>query len=406
MARADTYTWLPLDDFSAIIGINPLAWNGLSSNLFNNNVCGELFFQFDWQHSDRIGRDTIARAIREAELEMAAEAGFNLMPDWTTEERLTYPQPAMPGVYNMYGTNPRGMLNSVELRKGYVISGGVRAKSAIQVGAAVVRSDQDTDGYSETCTVTVPTTVTDEDEIHAFYPGKDGSDTWEIRPINVTLSGGNAIITFKAWQITAANQMDRLDAEPLDASLAASYETAVDVYRVYNDPSTQLQFMWENDGYWNSCGTCEACQFSTQAGCFHLREHRIGLVVPAPASWDSRAEEFTTQEWTACRAPDQIRFWYYSGWQGQGLARPRATLDPYWKNAIAYYAASKFDRSVCGCSNVQQFIDKWRRDAAFSSQEEGGWTMTPEQAGNKLGTTLGALYAYKQIHRNGVRVIK
>jgi len=25
---------------------------------------------------------------------------------------------------------------------------------------------------------------------------------------------------------------------------------------------------------------------------------------------------------------------------------------------------------------------------------------------NKLGTSLGAIYAYRQIHRNGVRIIK
>lgn len=406
MARAETVTWLPLDEWAQIIGINPLHWNGLDSNLFQNNVCGEIFFQYDWQHSDRIGRETIARAIREAELEMAAEAGFNLMPDWTTEERLPYPQPAIPGVYNMYGTNPKGQLNSLELRKGYVISGGVRAKSAISLGAAVVRSDADGDGYAETCTVTVPTSVTDSNEIHIYYPGKSSADSWEIRPINVTLSGGNAIITFKAWQITAANQMDRLNASPLDAENAANYETAVDIYRVYNDESTQLQFMWENGGGLDCCGTCQACQFSTQAGCFHLREHRIGLIVPAPASWDSSISQFTTQEWTACRAPDQIRAWYYSGWRGQGLDRPKVTLDPYWKNAIAYFAASKFDRAVCGCSNVSNFIDKWRRDASFSSQEEGGFTVTPEMMANKLGTTMGALYAYKQIHRNGVRVLK
>lgn len=406
MARADTVTWLPLDEWTQIIGINPLAFNSLDSNLFPNTVCGDLFYQFDWQHSDRIGRDTIARAIREAELEMAAEAGFNLMPDWITEERLTYPQPAMPGAYNMYGTNPRGMLNSLEVRKGYVISGGVRAKSVIQSGAAIVRSDADTDTYAETCTVTVATTVTDINEIRAYYSSKSGADSWEIRPITVVLSGGNAIITFKAWQITAANQMDRLDAEPLDADAAGSYETTVDIYRVYNDPSTQLQFMWENDGWWETCGTCAACQLSTQAGCFHLREHRLGMIVPAPASWDADEEEFTAQEWSACRGPDQVRVWYFSGWQGQGLTRPKATLDPYWKNAIAYFAASKFDRSVCGCSNVQQFIDKWRRDAAFSSQEEGGFTVTPEMIANKLGTSMGALYAYKQIHRNGVRVIK
>jgi len=345
-------------------------------------------------------------AIQAAEQEIAAEVGYNLLPDWTTEERLPYAQPGIPGVYNMYGTNPRGMMNSVELRKGHVISGGVRAKSLIQAGAAIVTSDSDGDGYAETCTVTVATTVTDVNEIHAYYAGESGADGWEIRPVTVVLSGGNAVITFKRWQVVDGSITEAINPDPLDAETAANYETTVDVYRVYNDPSTQLQFMWENDGYWETCGTCAACQFSTQAGCFHLREQRLGMIVPAPASWDASSEEFTSQEWSACRAPDQVRVWYYSGFQDLSLSAPKVRMAPYWEYAVAFFAASKLDRPVCGCSNVSQFIDKWRRDAAFTSQEEGGWTVTPELMANKLGTTFGAIYAYKQIHRNGIRIIK
>lgn len=407
MARANVLTWLPLDRWAEIIGINPLHFNQLgSATLLPNNVCGDAFFQYSWQHSDRVGREDIAMAIRAAEREIAQEVGYNLIPDWTAEERLSYPQPAQPGVFNLYGTNPRWMMNSVELRKGWVISGGVKAKSLVQAGAAIVRSDADVDGYAETCTVVVATTVTDANEIRVYYPGKAGNDFWEVRPITVAISGGNATITFKAWQVSAANQMDAINVDVLDAEAAASYETTVDVYRVYNDPSTQVQFMWESSMDEFCCGTCVACQFGTQAGCFHLREQRLGMAAPAPATWDSANQKFDIAEWSACRAPDQARFWYYSGWQGSGLDRPKAQMDPYWEYAVAFFAASKLDRPVCGCSNVQQFIEKWRRDAAFSSQEEGGWTVTPELMANKLGTSMGAIYAYKQVHRNGVRIIK
>lgn len=407
MARSNIRTWLPLDRWAEIIGINPLHFNGLASvNLLPNNTCGDVWFNYSWQHSDRVGREDIAMAIQAAEQEITAEVGFNLLPDWTTEERLPYPQPAMPGTYNMYGSNPRGMLNSVELRKGWVISGGVRAKSLIFASAPIALSDLDGDGYSETCTVVVATTVTDVNEIHAYYPGHSGADGWEIRPITVAITGGVAVITFKRWQVVASAAQEQINPEPLDAEVAGNYETFLDVYRVYNDPSTQLQFMWENDGYWDTCGTCAACQFSTQAGCFHLRDQRIGFVVPAPASWDSTNQQFNALEWSACRAPDQIRFWYYSGFQDLSLDAPKVKMAPYWEYAVVFFAAAKLDRPVCGCSNVSQFIDKWRRDAAFESQEEGGWKLTPEQAGNKLGTTAGAMYAYRQIHRNGVRIIK
>lgn len=171
MARSEIKTWLSLDEWAKIIGINPLHFNGLSSTLFNNNVCGDVWFQYAWQHSDRVGREDVALAINEAEQEISREVGYNLMPDWTIEERLPYTRPIVPGSYNLTGTNPRGMMKSVELRKGHVISGGVRAKTAIELGSAVVRSDPNGDGYSELCTVTVATTVTEESEIHAYSSG-------------------------------------------------------------------------------------------------------------------------------------------------------------------------------------------------------------------------------------------
>jgi hypothetical protein len=297
----------------------------------------------------------------------------------------------------------------VEARRGHLISGGIKTKVLVEAGAAVVRTSEDGDTYNETCTVIVPVTFTTIDEVHVYYSTKSGEDSWEIRPITVAISGGNATIRFKAWQIPVWESLEVPNAQPLDADNVADYESTVDVYRVYNDPSTQLQFMWENTGdiaCASCCGSCVACQFGTQAGCFHLRDARLGILVPAPGSWNAQTEIFDSAEWSVCREPDQVRLWYYSGYLDHNVARPYAELSPYWKYAIAYFAASKFDRPVCGCSNVASFVDKWRRDAAFESMNDGGFKVTAEMMSNKLGTSMGALYAYKQIHRNGMRVNK
>lgn len=399
-------TWLSLDRWAQIIGINPLHFHQLASATYMpNNVCGDILFQSAWQHSDRVGREEICMAIQQAEQEISREAGFNLMPDWTDSERLIYPRPGVPELYNVYGTNPRGEMKSVELSKGWLISGGVKTKSLISAAVGITRTDSDSDGFAETCSVIVPTSVTDVNEIHLYYPGQNGVDAWEIRPINVSISGGNATITFKVWQVSLASSMFKLNPQPLDAEDPTSYQTTVDVYRVYNDTSTQVQFLWENNGG-NCCQTCIACQLGTQNGCMHFRDARLGIVVPSPATWDSSSSSFTSESWTACREPDQARFWYYSGYRDNALARPYADLSPYWEYAIAYFAASKLDRPVCGCSNVNQFIEKWRRDAAYSSQSEGGFTVTAEQASNRLGTSAGALYAWRRIQQNGVRINK
>lgn len=407
MARSKVRTWLPLDRFAEIIGLNPLHFNQLgSAHLLPGNVCGDVWFQHPWQHSDRVGRDEIAMAIQAAEKEIAAEVGYNLLPDWTVEERIPVAEPAIAGLYSLDGLNPRGMYNSVELRRGHIISGGVRAKTPIMIGSPIVRVDLDGDGYQETCRVTAPTTVTDVNEIRVYYPAQAGSDAWEIRPLDlVAFSAGSVVIEFKIWQVAAAAEIEDPNPNVVDADNPISFETGVDVFRVYNDPSTQVQFMWEADSP-DCCGSCVACQFSTQSGCFHLRDARLGFAVPTPASWNAATQEFDAYEWSACRAPDQVKFWYYSGVRDMGLDRPYVEMDPYWEYAVAYYAASKLDKPVCGCSNFQQFIDKWRMDLLINKQDNASFNVTPEILSNKLGTSMGALYAYKRIHQNGMRIVK
>ncbi len=409
MARSEIKTWLSLDEWAEIIGLNPLHFNSLSSTYFDSNACGSVWFQHPWQNADRVGRDDLAMVIAEAEQEIAKECGYNLLPDWTIEERLPYAQPIVPGVYNVYGTNPRGLYKSIELRKGHIISGGMRAKTLVGRSSAVVRTDPNGDGYSELCTVTAPTTVTDTNEIHIYYSGQSGADEWEIRPINVTISAGVATITFKSWQIVDGDKCDILNANAIDGDVAGSYETTVDVYRVYNDPATQVQFMWESAPELDSCSTCDACNLTTAAGCFHLRDPRLGIAVPAPATWDAATSAFVSGEWTEYREPEQVRFWYYSGYQDKNIDRYNVRMAPYWKYAVAFFAASKLERPVCGCSNVNQFIDRWRVDVMANKYGDGvgmSVNVTPEQLSNRLGHTYGAMYAWKQINRNGMRIAK
>jgi hypothetical protein len=406
MARSNIRTKLSLDDWATVLGISPLAFNGFSSSLFPNNVCGDIFFQYDYQNSDRIGRETIAQAINQAEMEMEEEAGFYLMPSWTTEERLDYPRPDIPGVFGIDGLNTRGMYKSVEAKHGLVISGGIVEKTLIQNAAAVVRTDADGDSYAETATVTVAVTFTNIDEVRIYYNAMDGDDAYEIRPATVTISGGFATIKFKSWQIPVLASLEMLDAEPLDAAVAGNYETTVDVYRVRNDPSTQVQFMWEYNDDLNCGGSGTPGEFATQAGCFLLRDPRLGIAVLTPGSWDATNSHFDSAEWSVDRDPDQVRLWYYSGWKDGTVKRPYVEMSNYWKFAVAVFAVSKFERAVCGCSNVNQFVEKWRRDAAFASMQEGGFRVTEEIMSNRLGTSLGAIYAYRQIHRNGIRIIK
>jgi hypothetical protein len=88
------------------------------------------------------------------------------------------------------------------------------------------------------------------------------------------------------------------------------------------------------------------------------------------------------------------------------LDRPYVNMDPYWEKAVAYYAASKLDRPVCGCSNVSQFIDMWRSDVTFADDKSAFQNISAEKGSNHFGSSRGAIYAWQRVQQNGKKVNK
>lgn len=410
MTRANTVTKLPLTRWAEIMGIHPFDFAGLySDTYFDTDLrCGMVWFQYNWQNADRVSREELAQAIRDAEDTIEAHIGYHLIPTWDVGERRFFERPAFKDVYNLGGRNVRGQRVSIQTKWGYVLYGGQRTKTGIET-ADITRSDEDGDGYEETCTVTVSTSVDDADEIKVYLPGRSFADSYEVRPITVSLDtdAGTATITFKVWLVVDPDQYEALDAAALNAEDASIFETTVDVVRVYNDPSTQAQFIWEQDPYssYNCCSsTCIACQLGTQTGCFHNRDDRLGIIVPAPAEWDSDEQNFTQLTYSYCRAPDQIRLWYISGNRDLSLDRPLSVMENYWETAVAYLAAAKLQKPTCGCDTAQQFIQSWQEMREFSSRESGTYFQTQSQLTNPLGSTNGAKYAYEKISAPGRRL--
>jgi len=376
----------------------------------------QVWFQYAYQNTDYTAREDVAEAIRAAELNIAQEVGYHLLPDWIEGERKQTTRPARPEVFSKNVLNVRGMAKSVETNWNWVISGGVRAQELIETRIDVNIIDVDGDGYDELCYLDVTpvtdsgVTITDLNEVRLYYPGELGDYRYEIKPIETEWSGGLIRCYFKRWQIVQYPDQLRLDAADnanvIDADLAATYYTTVDAYRVYNDPQTQVSFLWENDPFCTCGGAgCPGCSFTTQSGCLAVRDQRLGIMTYRPASWDSDDEEFTTAGWSVGRDPDQVRLYYYSGWvpKDPRITRPYVDLDPFWEKAICYYSLALLDRATCDCNNAQRFIDYWRTDLARQGAEVA-FQLSDADLDNPLGTTMGAIYAWRQIKRDGRRV--
>lgn len=414
MGRATTPTLLPLDRWAELLGISPLHWNQMFSDNFGpTGDCGDTFFQYTWQNTEFTSREDIARAINQAEGMIASALGYYPMPNWTFLERKQTTRPAKPELIARAIQNVRGYHKTVELDHGFIISGGRRAQSEITLATAVTFTDEDGDGYEETATAAVTTAVVDC-EIRAYLPSRAGDFAYEIRPIVVTSTGGVATITFKRWQMVDPDLQENLSAERPDNRINAetdgNYLTTIDVYRIFNDPQSQVTLMWEQPPIGcNNCGGsgCVACAFNTQTGCLFVRDERLGFVGYRPATWDPVDEEFDRADLAICRDPEQLRLWYYSGWESTDprVICPRTQMDPQFEMAITHLSITLLDRDVCSCNNVERFVEHYREDLSRLGREVSH-QLTPRDLGNPFGPTRGGISAWKIINMDGRRIRK
>lgn len=392
MARADTRTLLSLDEWAKILGLHPLHFNGLASSQAPAVTCGSPMMQNGWQNADAVGREDVAIAISEAENRIAEYLGFRLKPDWIIDERHNWP-----GQRGIWALSP-----NFKADWGYMVAGGIEGKTAVALNAPIVYSDQDGDGYKESATISVGSSLDDPNEICLFYPGEEAASEWEIRPIKVRAFAGTLTITARREQFVIPDLQVRLNSNRAqDADDDANFLTSIDVYRIFHDPSQQINFLWEGGG---GCGCsqlgCSTCFLSSQFGCTVVRDYRLGLIAGQPAVWNSATYNYEFQSAAINRTPDRVRLWYRAGWRKPGEPRWAHVMDAQYARAVAYLSATFLDRPICGCDNVEHITSYWKRDLARTAAAPGGaesFRLTTQQLGNPLGTTRGAISAWRLI---------
>lgn len=393
MARSSVRTMLPLDRFTRLVSYSPMLFNQVyvtTDELQPVTACSDPILQYTWQPKGggRPGREEIAEAIAQAEERITQVLGFTPLPQWVVDDRVIPPRPA-PGAWR---TAISPWLFSVRTSNKYVIQGGVEAWSAISLARAVTYSDEDGDGYKETATVSVPTTVTDADEIEVFYPGESHDPAWEIRPIRVTLSGGTATIKFERHQAVMPDLLEALNAEGVDGTVDASFLTTVDVYRHYNDPSTMAVVEWQP----SICDEAQ-CQVEADTGCFAQLNERNGIVAVHAATWDSDDSQWEHRCCSWWRPPTSVRLWYRAGYRNKNLARPMHDMDSKLERAIAYLALSFMDREWLACEQIRNLQAHWRTDLALRSSnpsQSTSFQTSRRVLDNPFGTTRACLYAW------------
>jgi len=401
------------------MGIAPPHFNqGTSTVVFPLvNRCSDVWWQYDWQGADSVSRESLARAIADAEFEMAEALGWWPAPRWMSEEVSKFARHYRPEVYGIGGSNVRTQRKSVKTRYGKVIAGGQRAVTEL-TGAILTLSDADGDGFDETARITVATTLTDPRKIKTYFADHDGDPLWEIRPArSKAIAGGFFTAYYWSWQFLDPDLWEALPLVPassqsaIDLDVAGNYvdSAGIEVYYEYNDTTaTMSTFYWEpeprNVTALCSCGgtgTCEACALTTQNGCLQVRDAEAGIVVPVPASYDDDDAQWDMACFTDCRDPDQVKIWYYAGEIDERYMNSLAwdPLPQYWAEAIAWLATARLERDFCSCANVTALAADLRKDMAYVPPDGGAYAITPDLLSNPFGTRRGEVKAWQRVKK-------
>lgn len=411
MARATTRTLLPLDRWAEVIGMDPLHFNQITVPTIRENAhCATVWKQYAWQEYTQVAREDVAHAIKEAEDQVARQVGYKLLPTWELDERTRAVRPGFAELLAQDALDLRGFRSSIQTDWAHFISGGVERKSLIESAVTIIYSDNDGDGYFETATIVTATdqdaegnSVTDDCEVAVYYPGESGSDEWEVRPLrSVTISGGVITITMWRHQLVLPELMSVLSPEAVGGLDDSNFLATVDVYRHYNDPQTQVQFLWSPRPDTCDCGssTCPSCTNTSQYGCLLAQDWRRGLVSYSPATWDSDDEEFDSADWTVCRAPDKLRLWYYAGHRDMAMACPVLQMSRQLERAVVYYSIALLDRPLCGCDNIERVARRWSEELGLNESNPTGsasYQLAARHIGNPFGTTRGGLFAWEAV---------
>jgi hypothetical protein len=379
--------------------------------------CDDIWQKYEWQDNDKVSLWEVAEEIHTAEQEITNFIGFWPGHYWQENELIKYPHPFARD-YRGNGRDIQSRAKQLHLRYGKLIEPGERSLTLIDTattgGGSLVYSDEDGDGYKETATIQLTTTVTEPSEIKAFFTGTNGALEWEIRPVrSKTISGGVVTIVFDSWLLIDPDLYEALPTSAgvtaIDISTDVNFVSNVDVYREYIDTTASpVRFFWEN-GYLTgttitcpSCGTigCTVCGYGSQDGCLIARSHDRSEVAAYPATYDADNSQWQVASWAACVEPDIARVSYLSGDQSQEYLQGR-THDPlslFWAQAITWIATARLPRPLCSCGIIQEKTNYLARDMAnFTAGDT--FFLTPDAMNCPFGTRRGEVMAWRRLLR-------
>lgn len=422
---------LPLDTFRALIGFNPWPfWQfgqspGTGAVVPIDSKCSPLVFEYDWQGSDAAGRASIRQAIVDAEEKFLSFVGYRALPTYVDYATVDWPRTYAAGLTRWADYDATGRRIAVQAPEGEIRAMGV--ESLTLIGTATVAGGELVysalfSSLEDTFTITLPTSVTDADQIAVYFSTVDRFDDttvgarWRVEPVQVSFSGGNVVIIGRKWLVGRPILYENPVATMLDPTDPTNFVTSLDVYQRTTDgngtsvTTAQATLVYET----NNCGACWGLCCCGSSGITSsdpgttgeviaragIRDAHLGLITPAAATYNP-----DTGLWSSawcCSAsycdPDRVKLRYLAGYplqSGQIAARFR---DP-----LIFLTAAELKRRVCACREVNERLHDLQLDMTLESTQVERYTRPQSQLENPFGTRLGHIKAWLAVKDHVLR---
>lgn len=297
--------------------------------------CGDTWREFATFHNDNVSREAVSKAIAEAEQLLMKYLHFAVAPRAFVEQKVRYPE----GYWIAKNLDFR---EAVTAHK-YVEVFGVYQDTLIGTAALTTTLPIDYREHFSTASIIVPSGTTAE-EIRVYFIEADRfnetKEKWEIRPIEVSISGNTATISIPSY-LLALPELTNIDPDSrcLNPDDPASYITEIEIYRRTIDACDQGYAV----GRFENCPH-PPCERQTQTVCYALEKKDLGIAKVIPATCENG--EFTRAQCTTMGYAKEAYANYIAGYplENGRMAEPMV-------EAVAYLSAALLtcDLPYCNC---------------------------------------------------------
>jgi len=361
MAKASTPTLLSLEQYAEILGCDPRHFNGVVCDAFPvENTVTDVVFKYSWQDVSHASHEEIALGIAQAEQRIADFIGFWPAPQYFEDEVTEFPRFNPGGIgagsfsFNTINTLYRKPTVHCAWKK--FIKGGKRRLDLLDDSATIVYSDEDSDGFDETATITVTGVVGTDwllKEI-AVYPTDDTTVTERIRGLRIYFSGSDVIIVGQSVLFVDPILMEYAkESNAIDGDEASNFLSEVYVYREYcsNETNTyaSVEFLYQNTD-----SSTVLPSFSMNYGVLQPYNKERSIVTLFPGTWNT-----TTLQWdyaAPALIPNLVKMHYQAGINSDAQGRMQPTL----ARAVAALATALITKPVISQGPPDNLQERWQ----------------------------------------------